>query len=92
MTGLPIIFMNKQNLRLILITESVVLFFAAITASLARDIPLNKAVGLAKNYVREAIDHGLYLNDFTGYVWHGAYFQTDTRLNERLNEQEMPHE
>lgn len=67
-------------------------FAAAITASLARNISLNKAIGLAKNYVREAIDHGLYLNDFTGYVWHGAYFQTDTRLNKYLNEQEMPHE
>lgn len=52
-------------------------FSAGITANLARGRTLNKSIQLSKNYVRAGIEKGLYLNDFTGYIWHGSYFNRE---------------
>ena len=50
-------------------------FSAAITANLANGHDLLTSVEISKKYVHEAIKHGIYLNEKTGYVWHGAYRQ-----------------
>ena len=47
-------------------------FAAAITAGLAQGMTPLEATIKAKKFVYCAISHGLYLNNFTGYVWHGA--------------------
>lgn len=55
-------------------------FAAAITAGIAKGLSPYDAVCLAKEYVTSAIENGLFLNDFTGYVWHGAYNQAEKRM------------
>lgn len=57
-------------------------FSAAITSLLARDYQVLQAVQLAKTFVNRAIQNGLFVNPYIGHVWHGAYFQTETRLEE----------
>ncbi len=57
-------------------------FAAAITAGLGKGLSTFEAVKLAKEYVRCAIEQGLYLNDFTGYVWHGAFLNAEKRMIE----------
>ncbi|MGX4685406.1 bifunctional hydroxymethylpyrimidine kinase/phosphomethylpyrimidine kinase [Vagococcus sp. JNUCC 83] len=55
-------------------------FAAAITAGIAKGLGLKSSVKLAKTYVTSAIKHGIYLNDFTGYVWHGALQEATNRM------------
>ncbi|MFC6346587.1 bifunctional hydroxymethylpyrimidine kinase/phosphomethylpyrimidine kinase [Vagococcus carniphilus] len=55
-------------------------FAAAITAGLGKGLSTFEAVQLAKNYVTSSIQNGLYLNSFTGYVWHGAYLNAEERM------------
>lgn len=55
-------------------------YAAAITAGLAKGLPLEDSVLLGKEYVLSAINNGLYLNNFTGYVWHGAYQNAEKRM------------
>ena len=56
-------------------------FAASITAGLAKGLETKNAVKLAKYYVTSAIKNGIFLNDFTGYVWHGAYLDATKRMN-----------
>lgn len=51
-------------------------FSAAIAANLANNQSLINAIQVAKEYVYAGIQNGLYLNDTTGYIWHGAYRQS----------------
>ncbi|MGY3766008.1 bifunctional hydroxymethylpyrimidine kinase/phosphomethylpyrimidine kinase [Vagococcus vulneris] len=60
-------------------------FAAAITAGIAKGLQPLDAVKLAKKYVTCAIEHGLYLNDFTGYVWHGAFQNAQQRMIGEIN-------
>ena len=64
-------------------------FAAAITAGLAKGLSLYEAVSLAKKYVARAIYEGVFLNEHTGYVWHGAYQQAENRMTkgDYINEQ-----
>lgn len=55
-------------------------FAAAITAGLGKGLSTFETVQLAKKYVTSSIQNGLYLNDFTGYVWHGAYLNAKERM------------
>ncbi|MFW8052765.1 bifunctional hydroxymethylpyrimidine kinase/phosphomethylpyrimidine kinase [Vagococcus fluvialis] len=55
-------------------------FAAAITAGIGKGLSVEDAVRLAKKYVLSAIKNGIYLNDFTGYVWHGAYQEGEKRM------------
>lgn len=55
-------------------------FAAAITAGMAKGLSTESSVKLAKHYVTSAIKHGIYLNDFTGYVWHGAFQEATDRM------------
>lgn len=60
-------------------------FAAAITAGLAKGLTPYKATLLAKKYVTSAIEKGIYLNDFTGYVWHGAYQNAENRMTKGVD-------
>lgn len=64
-------------------------FAAAITAGLAKGLSLYESVTLAKKYVARAIYEGIFLNEHTGYVWHGAYQQAENRMTkgDYINEQ-----
>lgn len=57
-------------------------FAAAITSLLAHDYPVLQAVQLAKSFVNQAIQKGIFVNPYVGHVWHGAYFHAETRLEE----------
>ncbi|MGX7059406.1 bifunctional hydroxymethylpyrimidine kinase/phosphomethylpyrimidine kinase [Vagococcus humatus] len=58
-------------------------FSAALTACLARNIPLKEAIALAKDYVTSGIQQGVFLTPDIGYLWHGHYYQTDQRLTSK---------
>lgn len=55
-------------------------FAAAITAGIAKGMSQYDAVCSAKLYVTSAIENGIFLNNYTGYVWHGAYAHAENRL------------
>lgn len=55
-------------------------FAAAITAGLAKGYSVKAAVVLAKEFVVEAIKQGIYMNQYVGHVWHGAYNQAEKRM------------
>lgn len=55
-------------------------FAAAITAGIAKGLDMIDSVKLAKDYVTCAINNGIFINDFTGYVWHGAYQEATKRM------------
>ena len=57
-------------------------FAAAITAGLAKGLTLEEAILLGKEYVLSAIQRGIYLNYFTGYVWQGAYQEAEKRMTD----------
>lgn len=48
-------------------------FSAAITAGLANGMDVHSAVVKAKEYVRDAIQHGFAFNQFVGPVYHAAH-------------------
>lgn len=58
-------------------------FAAAITAGLAKDMPIQQAVAVAKIFVAAAIQNGQKINPFLGHVWHGAYNQGEDRLSQK---------
>lgn len=60
-------------------------FAAAITAGLGKGLTPYQSVLLAKKYVTSAIKKGFFLNDFTGYVWHGAYQEAEKRMTEGVD-------
>lgn len=55
-------------------------FAAAITAGIGKGYSYYQSVCLAKSYVTSAIENGIFLNDYTGYVWHGAFNQAENRM------------
>lgn len=59
-------------------------FSAAITAGLAKGLPLLESIRLAKDFVVAAIRQGVLINPYVGHVWHGAYNHAEERM--------IPHE
>lgn len=59
-------------------------FSAAITAGLAKGLPLLESIRLAKDFVAAAIREGVLINPYVGHVWHGAYNHAEERM--------LPHE
>lgn len=55
-------------------------FAAAITAGLAKGMPMLEAVTTAKDFVAAAIKSGVKINPYVGHVWHGAYNQATSRM------------
>ncbi|MGG5372673.1 bifunctional hydroxymethylpyrimidine kinase/phosphomethylpyrimidine kinase [Enterococcus sp. AZ196] len=55
-------------------------FAAAITAAIAKNYPVDKAVKLAIDFVQAAIAMGEKINPYVGHVWHGAYTHGEKRL------------
>lgn len=58
-------------------------FAAAVTAGLAKGYSVVEAVALAKQFVSAAIKNGQKINPFLGHVWHGAYNQAESRMNNK---------
>ncbi|MBO0447435.1 bifunctional hydroxymethylpyrimidine kinase/phosphomethylpyrimidine kinase [Enterococcus ureilyticus] len=58
-------------------------FAAAVTAGLAKGYSVVEAVALAKQFVSAAIKNGQKINPFLGHVWHGAYNQAKSRMNNK---------
>lgn len=56
-------------------------FAAAITAGLAKGMPVRDAVAKAKLFATEGIKNGFAFNSFVGPVWHGAYNKAEQRMN-----------
>lgn len=78
--GEQLLFIHEDKLDTVTNHGAGCSFAAAITAGLAKGLTLESSVRLAKKYVTSAIKHGLYLNDFTGYVWHGAFLEATNRM------------
>lgn len=55
-------------------------FSAAITAAIAKNYPVEKAIALAIAFVQTAIALGEKINPYVGHVWHGAYTHGENRL------------
>ncbi|GCF92613.1 hydroxymethylpyrimidine/phosphomethylpyrimidine kinase [Enterococcus florum] len=55
-------------------------FAAAITASLAKNLPILEAIQTAIDFTAAAIEAGTKINPFTGHVWHGAYTHAERRM------------
>lgn len=60
-------------------------FAAAITAGLAKGMPVLEAVVVAKDFVAAAIKQGVAINPHVGHVWHGAYHQAENRIGQVSN-------
>lgn len=61
-------------------------FAAAITAGLAKGCTVKEAVVLAKAFVAAGIKQGVYINQYVGHIWHGAYNQAENRMVGMINE------
>lgn len=55
-------------------------FAAAVTAGLAKGVPMKQAVAMAKQFVAAAIKAGVQINPYVGHVWHGAYNKAEKRM------------
>ncbi|MGX6978621.1 bifunctional hydroxymethylpyrimidine kinase/phosphomethylpyrimidine kinase [Vagococcus elongatus] len=51
-------------------------FAGAITANLAKGVEITETIQLSKDYITAAIKNGIFLNPYTGYIWHGALRQS----------------
>ena len=60
-------------------------FAAAITAGVAKGMPVLEAVVVAKDFVAAAIKQGVAINPHVGHVWHGAYHQAENRIGQVSN-------
>lgn len=73
--GIDFIFLEEEKINTKTNHGAGCAFAGAITANLAKGKSMEDTLKLSKDYVAAAIKNGIFLNPYTGYIWHGAFRQ-----------------